>query len=361
MSAKYRDVQYIVPFFISILLFISPILYPPWVISSQKWMLYVNPLSGIMQAQRFFIFGTPEMDWLMLGSATMITVAIFFFGILYFKAYERQPGGCDLMEPAIEIKGVSKQYRIATSQGTTAPEEASERTSSESGPPGEGRQSLRQGQGDVLGAEGRQLRMWPRGESVGIIGRNGAGKSTLLKMLSQITYPTEGEVVLRGTVGSLLEVGTGFHPDLTGRENIYLNGAILGMSKKEIDRQVRRDRGLRRGREVPGHPHQALLLGHVPAPGVRRGRPPGAGDPHRGRGAGGRRPAVPAEVPGQDEGGVRGGPHGDLRLPQHACGEDALPERHPAQGREADGVRTGGRGHQRVRPARWRSRKASSR
>lgn len=90
MSAKYRDVQYIVPFFISILLFLSPILYPPGVISSQTWILYANPLSGIMQAQRFFIFGTPDMDWLMLGSATMITVAIFFFGILYFKAYERQ-------------------------------------------------------------------------------------------------------------------------------------------------------------------------------------------------------------------------------------------------------------------------------
>lgn len=74
-----------------------------------------------------------------------------------------------------------------------------------------------------------------QGASIGIIGRNGAGKSTLLKILSQITYPTEGEVIIRGRVGSLLEVGTGFHPDLTGRENIYLNGAILGMTKKEID------------------------------------------------------------------------------------------------------------------------------
>src|ERR1039458_1700897 len=77
-----------------------------------------------------------------------------------------------------------------------------------------------------------------RGEAVGIIGRNGAGKSTLLKVLSRITEPTLGQAEIWGRVGSLLEIGTGFHPELSGRDNIYLNGAILGMKKAEITRKL---------------------------------------------------------------------------------------------------------------------------
>jgi lipopolysaccharide transport system ATP-binding protein len=77
----------------------------------------------------------------------------------------------------------------------------------------------------------------PEGQVVGLIGRNGAGKSTLLKILARITKPTEGEACIRGRIGSLLEVGTGFHPELTGRENVYLSGAILGMRKSEINRK----------------------------------------------------------------------------------------------------------------------------
>ena len=76
------------------------------------------------------------------------------------------------------------------------------------------------------------------GEVVGLIGHNGAGKSTLLKMISNVTVPTSGEIYLNGRVASMLEVGTGFHPELTGIDNIYLNGAILGMSRQEIDEKL---------------------------------------------------------------------------------------------------------------------------
>lgn len=141
---------------------------------------------------------------------------------------------------AIRVEGLSKQYRIglreryktlrdALSDALTAPFRAlaNLRQSADGGqPPNNFIWALKDVSFEIK-----------RGEVVGIIGRNGAGKSTLLKILSRITEPTEGEARIRGRVGSLLEVGTGFSQELTGRENIYLNGAILGMRKSEIDRK----------------------------------------------------------------------------------------------------------------------------
>lgn len=126
---------------------------------------------------------------------------------------------------AIEAKGLGKSYRIGRGpRATTLAERLVNAV----------RHPLSAGEGDLFWALRDASFEIPRGQAVGIIGRNGAGKSTLLKLLSRITTPTTGWAELRGRVGSLIEVGTGFHPELTGRENVYLNGAILGMRKREV-------------------------------------------------------------------------------------------------------------------------------
>ena len=132
--------------------------------------------------------------------------------------------------PLISVRGVSKRYRLGKIGMTTFREEL-ERTWHRL----RGRGPHRSPQ-EFWALRDVSFDVQP-GEVVGIIGRNGAGKSTLLKILSRITEPTTGEIELGGRVGSLLEVGTGFHPELSGRDNVYLNGAMLGMSKAEIRRK----------------------------------------------------------------------------------------------------------------------------
>ena len=129
--------------------------------------------------------------------------------------------------PIIEVSGLSKSYQLG-SIGATSLKDEMERFWRWA----RGRQAKQQ-QGEFMALSGVSFKA-QKGEVLGIIGRNGAGKSTLLKILSRITQQTKGEIILRGRVASLLEVGTGFHPELTGRENTFLNGAILGMSKVEI-------------------------------------------------------------------------------------------------------------------------------
>src|SRR5258708_6626813 len=141
-----------------------------------------------------------------------------------------------MSKPIIEVRDLSKRYRLGAFGARTLRDEAEFLW---------GRLWRRQAVSETKNGAGNDF--WALrnvsfsvnpGEVVGIIGRNGAGKSTLLKILSRITEPTSGEAIIRGRVASLLEVGTGFHPELSGRENIYLNGAILGLKKAEIARKL---------------------------------------------------------------------------------------------------------------------------
>jgi lipopolysaccharide transport system ATP-binding protein len=130
------------------------------------------------------------------------------------------------MKPILEIQHITKQFKIGIKQESylSLRDTISQAFKKKSG---EGK--------DFLALNDVSFDVYP-GQSVGIIGKNGAGKSTLLKILSRITPPTKGKIICRGRIASLLEVGTGFHPELSGRENIYMNGSILGMRKAEIDK-----------------------------------------------------------------------------------------------------------------------------
>lgn len=139
------------------------------------------------------------------------------------------------MKPAIRINGLSKRYRLGSS--VRAPHHTLAETIGNSVRSLFRKRSAEETQpSDFWALTDVSFDVQP-GEVVGIVGRNGAGKSTLLKVLSRIVEPTAGRVEVRGRMGSLLEVGTGFHPELSGRENIFLNGSILGMSRREIERK----------------------------------------------------------------------------------------------------------------------------
>src|SRR5215468_2950855 len=139
------------------------------------------------------------------------------------------------MRPIIKVESLGKQYNIGTQRApySTLRDSITEALRA---PGGWLRRNGNRKEETIWALQDVSFAVKP-GEVVGVIGRNGAGKSTLLKLLSRITEPTSGQINLYGRVGSLLEVGTGFHPELSGRENVYLNGAILGMKRGEIDRK----------------------------------------------------------------------------------------------------------------------------
>lgn len=143
-------------------------------------------------------------------------------------------------EPVIEIRGLKKKYRLGQIGGGTLTADLQSwwaRVRGKEDPNLKIGTDTRLFGSSFMALNGVDLTVY-QGEALGIIGRNGAGKSTLLKLLSRITAPTEGEIRLKGRVASMLEVGTGFNQEMTGRENIYMNGAILGMTKAEVDAKL---------------------------------------------------------------------------------------------------------------------------
>lgn len=144
-----------------------------------------------------------------------------------------------MSETIIKVDHVSKEYRLGAIGGGTLKgdlQSAWARLRGKEDPNGKIGQGMHTGNDRFLALDDVSFEV-KKGEALGIIGHNGAGKSTLLKLLSRVTGPTSGTICYNGRIASMLEVGTGFHPELTGRENVYLNGAILGMTKAEIDRK----------------------------------------------------------------------------------------------------------------------------
>ena len=251
LNVEYRDVRHAVPFLSQFWLFATPVAYPSSLLAEPWRTIYAHQSHG--GGRRGLPLGSTEHRLRARADARGVKPGVCrarrrrsvqfpaaranlrrpgLTELLLCLVPRPAPGGNGVSDIAIRAENLSKQFRIGASQPRY--------------------RTLREHISNVVSLRRRRERaaadtIWAlkdvsfevaTGEAIGIIGPNGAGKSTLLKILSRITEPTAGRAELHGRVGSLLEVGTGFHLELTGRENLYLNGAILGMRKADIDRKA---------------------------------------------------------------------------------------------------------------------------
>ena len=225
-------------------LYISPVGFQSGIVPARYQTLYsLNPMVGIIDGFRWSVLGTHSSTlWPALTTAIVEVILLLATGSgISEKPNEHLPTSSrpdpPHMNTAIAIENLGKRYTIGHKKANgDGIRHALERAARHPLTWMKTDLRRRQKSDDFWALRGVSLQIEP-GEVVGIVGRNGAGKSTMLKLLSRITVPTEGRIRINGRVGSLLEVGTGFHQELTGRENIFLNGAILGMSRAEVRRK----------------------------------------------------------------------------------------------------------------------------
>ena len=238
LMVVFRDTKNLLSFILLIWMYITPIIFPISIVPEQyRILFYFNPLTSLVDAYRWVFLGQgnlPKVSYLSIS--ILVATIIWLCGAIAFPRHGKQNRRCHVnMSPlAIKAENIWKEYHIRHSiEGPqrsfkavlNAPFERLTRGSNENPhyQKSEAFFALKEVSFEV-----------EDGESIGLMGRNGTGKSTLLKILSRITRPSRGRITLYQRVNSLLEVGTGFNTDLSGRENIYLNGSFLGMKTSEI-------------------------------------------------------------------------------------------------------------------------------